>query len=143
MKPSSIDSSRTQLSAEPSVDVVGARAAAQAQNTRCRHQVFKHDVCLRNSRRELVAACKATSTTGLILFREFVGALRGLDPCRNGRKRCRKHGYMATNTHRQDTQTRHKQHQHFFLAPRSRFFFTGITLTFHDPLIYPTFLHSV
>ena len=56
---------------------------------------------LRTSRHELVAAREATSTSELILLRAFVQALGGLDPCRNGRKRCRKHGL---NSYRQ-TQT--------------------------------------
>ena len=69
---------------------------------------MKYDVCLHNSRRELVAACEATSTTGLILFRAFVEALGGLDPCRNGRKRyVANMVQMATERERD----RHKQHQ--------------------------------
>ena len=75
--------------------------------------------------RELVAASGATSTTGLILLGAFVQALGGLDPCRNGRKRCRKHGfnsYIQTDGH--------KQHQHFFWHPRQLTF----SRAFHDPL---------
>ena len=74
------------------IDVVGARAAAQAQNTRGVSPLSLKARRLHNSRRELVAACEATSTTWLILFRALVEALGGLDPCRNGRKMCRKHG---------------------------------------------------
>ena len=88
---------------------------------------------LHNSRRELVAACEATSTTGLILFRAFVQALGGLDPRRNGRKTSRKHGLKSYRHTQRLTQTtflfgtntqqtdRHKQHS--CLAPGGRFFF--------------------
>ena len=71
---------------------------------------------LHNSRRELVAACEATSTTGLISFRAFVQALHGLDPCRIGRKRCRKHCLQQLHTH----QTRHARTT--TLAPGAVFF---------------------
>ena len=78
---------------------------------------------LRSSRHELVAAREATSTSELILFRAFVQALGGLDPCRNGRKRCRKHGlnrYTHRETHRFV----------FFWHPGADFFPTE----FRDPL---------
>ena len=76
---------------------------------------------LRSSRHELVAAREATSTSELILFRAFVQALGGLDPCRNGRKRCRKHGlnsYRQTNTNNINF---------FFWHPGADFFFPGVS----------------
>ena len=87
-----------QLAAKPSVDVVGSRAAGQAQNTRCRHRVLK-ERRLYNPRRELIFACEDSSTTGVILLRFFAEALGGLESCRNGRRTCRIHGVHGANSY--------------------------------------------
>ena len=116
-----------QLSAKPSVGVVDAEAAAQAQNTRCRHRVLKARL-LRSSRRELVAGFEATSSNGLILFRAFVQALGGLDPCRNERKMGQ--NMVQINSFRQ-TDTQKPTTSNFFFATQKE---TFVSRGFHDPL---------